>query len=103
MDVKNINYNTKTILNLYKEYPHLKCDAYRNGNIHAVEVIADLDLLLDSANLTPNQYVVFDYYYRKGFTQQETADELGVSRIAVLKALGFAEKKILNKVKEWGE
>lgn len=101
MNTNKIIYTPKTILNLFREYRHLSYDAYVNGNISTLEVVTDLNILLNSANLTDRQRLVFDYYYLKGFTQQETADLLNVSRIAVLKALGFAERKILCKVGEW--
>lgn len=101
MNINKIIYTPDTILNLFKEYRHLSYDAYSNGNIGIAEVIADLNLLLDSANLTDRQRLAFEYYYLKGHTQQETADFLGVSRIAVLYSLEFAERKIITKVKEW--
>lgn len=102
MRIEDVKYTPHNILNLLGEYSKFCVNAYVNGSIPSLEIKMDLDSLLEKSNLTERQETVINLYYKHDMTQDEVAEVLGVSRIAVRDVLKGAEKKIKETVKNWG-
>lgn len=103
MRIESVHYTATNILNLLSEYKRFYINAYESGCMASLEVKMDLDILLEKSNLTDRQAEAINLYYKEGMTQDEVAEVLGVSRIAVRYLLNWAEKKIKNTAEKWGE
>lgn len=96
-----MKYTTGSMLGSLGNYEKICECAVSNGNMEQIDLKIDLEILVNEAKLTEKQQQVLQLYYIEQYTQDETADKLGITQQAVLDHLGKIKRKITKVLKVW--
>lgn len=98
----NIPYTSEFIIGSLSNKAKIEEGLLYAGGIDQLNLLIDLELLLEEANLTERQMQVVDLYYCKQYTQEEVSRRLGVSQQAVLDHIKKIKSKIQKVINIWG-
>lgn len=98
-----VPYNMGAILTIMQNYYKIREACLYGGNISQMDVVIDLDRIIQEAVLTKRQMEVVELYYYQQFTQEETAEILGITQQGVLDHIQRIKNKINEVAIEWGE
>lgn len=76
---------------------------YYSGDIDSMDLIMDIDILLNQAQLTMKQMEVVKLHYFEQYSQGEVAKKLGITQQAVDSHISNVKKKINKVLEEWKE
>lgn len=69
----------------------------------SIDLLIDVDLMIEKAKLTEKQKEVVELYYFGQMTQEEVAEQLGITQQAVLDHINKIKERLNNVLKKWGE
>lgn len=91
----------KGLHRLLRDQHRLKARAYDKGDYDAAVILLDLARARMAAGLTDRQREALRYVYDLDLNQEETAEEMGISRQAVSKFVIGALKRITKVYEQW--
>ena len=96
----NISYTNEFMLGAMTNRGKIRESLYFSG-VEQLEILLDMDLMIEEANLTEKQAQVVDLYYFNQYTKEEVSQRLGISQQAVLDHLKKVKNKIEKVLERW--
>lgn len=69
----------------------------------SIDLLIDVDLMIERAKLTKKQKEVVELYYFGQMTQEEVAEQLGITQQAVLDHINKIKERLNTVLKKWEE
>lgn len=89
------------VMNMLQDYYDLKSWCYSDSDTSLVScMLLDFENILHNVTLTDRQNEIIALHFKKGLTQTEVAEKLGISQQAVSKHVENALIKISKKAEE---
>lgn len=96
-------YTTPFIVALIQGRERIKEQRFYKSDLSASDMLLDLELIVELANLTEKQSYILEKYWVEGYTQSQVAEGLGITQQMVEKQTRAIKKKITRVLEEWGE
>ncbi|HID0815726.1 TPA: sigma factor-like helix-turn-helix DNA-binding protein [Clostridium botulinum] len=96
-------YTVPFIVSLAQNRDKISESRFYKADLSASDLLMDLEIILDRANLTDKQRYILENCWIKSYTQEEVACDLGVTQQMVEKHCRAIKKKIRKILKDMGE
>lgn len=101
--MKVLDYSVPFVVGLLQNMDKISEKRYYKADLSASDLLLDLELIVRKANLTDKQFYILTHYWIEGYTQEEVAQNLGITQQMVEKHTRAIKKKIHKILIDMGE
>ena len=99
--MKDFNYTFDSVIGILTRYYNMQEDACYSGVMTQHDYKMDVDSIMEKANLTDKQQSILKMHHIIGYTQEEIAQQLGISQQGVFNSLRGVKRRIEKVLKGW--